>query len=260
MSMLVLLALLLRDVWTGGGPAPGHAYIVPSGPEIPENLLRFEIRFETPPEKPVTVEQLELLDESGKELTHALLDLALPSADGRRVTVLLHPGRVKSGLMANVKFGRALHAGDRVTLRLTRGSVVVSRSWRVTGEDREPPSPTRWDIEPPDQGTREPLVVRLDAPVSSCAEFLIAVRGPDGRRVDGRASLDAGETVWRFTPVEAWAPGPFELVVHPDLEDFAGNRPGASFEMPAGAQERVKLTIPFETHGPERSTAPSRTR
>jgi hypothetical protein len=74
-------------------------------------------------------------------------------------------------------------------------------------------------------------VLRLDTPISSSAETLIAIRGPDGRRVAGTTHLEAGETVWRFVPARAWRAGSFAVVIHPDLEDAAGNRQCAPFEV-----------------------------
>ena len=51
-----------------------------------------------------------------REIDWPFLDLPLPAADGRRVAILLHPGRVKSGLQANLRRGRALRRGAKVTL------------------------------------------------------------------------------------------------------------------------------------------------
>ncbi len=51
-----------------------------------------------------------------------------------------------------------------------------------------------------------------------------------GDRLAGHATLQAGETVWRFVPARPWRAGEYAIVVHPRLEDVAGNRPCAAFE------------------------------
>ncbi len=149
------------------------------------------------------------------------------------MTILLHPGRVKSGVGANLAFGRALHAGSMVTLVVDHPALAKPgrKTWRVTAFDAESPQPTRWTFEPPRRGSRSPIVIHLDAPISSSAEALIAIRGPDGRRLAGTARLEDGETVWRFVPARPWRAGPHAVVTHQDLEDPAGNRPCAPFEL-----------------------------
>jgi len=214
------------------------AEVYPSGGIVPENLLRIEVRFSMPVEPALRVENLTLHTGNGVEIKNPFLDLLLPGRDGRRVTILLHPARVKSGVGANLAFGRALHAGETVTLIIEHPmlSTPVRKTWRVTAFDARPPRPERWTFEPPQPGSRSPLVVTFDKPVSSAAEDLIAVRGVDGLRLAGDAHLENGETTWRFVPTHPWATGSYAIVVHPDLEDVAGNR----------------LDVPFESRGASR--------
>src|SRR6266436_6583833 len=207
--------------------------IYPSGPTVPENLLRIELRFSSPLQPPLTLDQIKLTDAEGVEIKDAFLDLPLPSADGKSVTILFHPGWVKSGVGANLALGRALHAGTTVTLVINHPALAkpVRKSWQVTAFDAESPQPTHWTFEPPRLGSRSPLVLHLDKPISSSAESLIAIRGPDGGRLEGNTRLENSETVWRFTPARRWRAGNYALVAHPDLEDCAGNRPCAPFEL-----------------------------
>lgn len=236
-----LAAALLWAVAASPGFAAGPSVtIYPSGATVPENLLRIELRFSDPLREPLTIAEVRLLDARGREIPSPFLDLPLPTADGRRVTILLHPGRVKSGLQANLTLGRALHAGATVTLVVDHPALAqpVRKTWQVTPFDAVSPQPERWRFAPPRRGSRSPLVVHLDAPISSTAEVLIAIRGPDGERVAGVARLEQGETVWRFVPTQPWRVGNYALVTHPDLEDPAGNRPCATFETIKASQVR----------------------
>jgi hypothetical protein len=77
--------------------------------------------------------------------------LPLPSPDAKRVTILLHPGRVKSGDHAHLVFGRALRAGSVVTLVVDDPALAqpVRKTWEVTAFDAESPQPAQWTFEPP---------------------------------------------------------------------------------------------------------------
>ncbi|MFG6489250.1 hypothetical protein ACG04R_21380 [Roseateles sp. BYS78W] len=207
--------------------------IHPAGPTVPENLLRIELRFAQPQRLPFDIERVKLLDADGRQIEHALLDLALPSADGRRITVLMDPGRVKSGVGPNRDAGRALHAGETVRLQVDDPTGVEApavKAWQVTTAASRPLDISGWQLNEPRVGSRDALVVDLRAPISSSGEPLIAVVDATGRRVPGTTSLAEGDAVWRFTPARPWASGPHRLVAHADLEDPAGNRRCAAFE------------------------------
>lgn len=209
--------------------------IHPAGPAVPENLLRVELRFDRPQRLPFDVERLTLLDGDGLEIRHALLDVALPDASGRRITVLLDPGRVKTGVGPNLDAGRALKAGATVSLRVLDGDADASpvvKTWRVTTAVSHPLQPELWQLNPPRRGTRDTLDVDLRMPISSAGDRLIAVLNGQGRRVAGTVTLDDGDATWRFKPSRPWAMGLHRLVTHPWLEDPAGNRRCAAFEAP----------------------------
>ena len=209
--------------------------IHPAGPAVPENLLRFELRFDRPQRLPFDVERLKLLDGDGLEIQHALLDVALPDADGRRITVLLDPGRVKTGVGPNLDAGRALKEGSTISLRVVGRDVDASpavKTWRVTAAVSHPLQPELWRFSLPRRGTRDELLVDLRTPISSAGERLIAVLDGHGHRAEGTVTLDDGDATWRFKPSRPWATGLHQLVTHPGLEDPAGNRRCAAFEVP----------------------------
>lgn len=217
---------------------PQSPVIYPSGPTVPENLLRIELRFAAPLRTPLAMEHVRLLDQDGHAIEDAFLDLPLPSADGTGVTLLLHPGRLKSGVGANLRLGRALQAGSSLTLVLDspEAGAPLRKTWQVVQADRVAPVPASWKLGAAPGGSRLPLVVRLDAAITSTAVSLIAVRGPDGRRVEGDATLADAETSWRFVPKHPWKPGRYALMTHPDLEDPAGNRACSPFEIRDGSR------------------------
>ena len=231
MCGLVALTALAALSLARAAPVEIH----PAGSAVPENLLRFELRFDRPQQLPFDVERLTLLDGDGREIPHALLDVALPDADGRRITVLLDPGRVKTGVGPNLEAGRALKQGATVSLRVLGTGADASpavKTWQVTAAVSHPLQPELWQLNPPRRGTRDTLSVDLRTPISSAGERLIAVVDGHGRRIDGGVTLGDGDATWRFKPSRPWAIGLHRLVTHPGLEDPAGNRRCAAFEAP----------------------------
>ncbi|UVO49911.1 hypothetical protein M0208_05030 [Sphingomonas sp. SUN019] len=244
-SFLALAAALVAIPATAQ-PAPPDAPVArPTGASIPANLLRLSIAFARPPEGPV-LPRLSLVRGDGSTIEEPFLDQELWSPDGRTLTVLMHPGRVKTGLAANESLGRALIPGDEASLIFDGRRIG---GWTVVPPDIAPPDPSRWRTTAPRSGTREAVIVQLDEPVDALGDNLIAVRDAGGRRVGGTGQLVKGEAVWRFTPRSAWQAERYVVVAAPDLEDPAGNRPGQDFEHSPGATSSVPDGPAFQPTG-----------
>jgi hypothetical protein len=242
----MIAALTLLAAVAAAGLAPATVEVHPAGPAVPENLLRIELRFARPQRLPFAVERLKLLDAAGSPLDNALLDLALPSSDGRRIGVLMDPGRVKRGAGPNRAAGRALHAGETVRLVVDagdEGGPPVVKTWTVTEAVSHRLRAEAWRWRAPRAGSREPLVVDLREPVSASGELLVAVVDAAGRRVAGRAALSDGDAVWSFRPTRPWRDEAHRIVVHPELEDPAGNRSCAAFEQVRASEARCDAPV-----------------
>lgn len=233
MRATALALFLALGMPAGAAALPQVVGVYPSGASVPENLLRISIRFAAPVAGPILPDLA--LWRSGAALLQApFLDQELWSPDGRTLTLLFHPGRVKSGLVAHDTLGRALQSGSEVKLVL---GVQELKSWRVESEDRASPEPSQWRIGKARTGTREPLRVIFESPVDEGSVSLIAVVDSQDRKVQGRAKLTGGESEWVFTPERAWKRAPYRLVVHPRLEDPCGNAVGQRFERPTSIGE-----------------------
>jgi hypothetical protein len=219
------------SLWAADANASSAA-VTPSGDTVPENLLRIELHLRHPLPRPLAMDRVRLVDARGALIAGALLDLPLPGDDGRTITLLLDPARVKTGVGANRAMGRALRAGQDIELRVDDPQLPapLRKRWQVREAIQRALVPAQWRFAPPPTASREPLVVMLDAPLTASSAPLIAVRGPDGERVAGAVSLQAGETTWIFRPARPWVAGRHALVAHPRLEDVSGNRPCAPFE------------------------------
>jgi len=210
----------------GGQPPPRVLLVRPSGPEVPVNLLRISIEFAAPIEGPV-LRRIALLRADGTPLPEPFLDQELWSPSGKALTILLHPGRVKSGLLAREERGPVLFEGEHVTLALDGRPL---RRWSVVRADETGPVATAWKVPDVRAASRQRLVVTLDAPIDGRDADHLAIADASGLRVAGRARLTNGEVLWTFTPNEPWRAGTHRLVIRGTLEDPAGNRPASPFE------------------------------
>jgi hypothetical protein len=245
----------------------------PSSDVLPENQLKFYIQFSAPMRRGDSYRHIQLLDSAGAPVDAPFLELAeeLWDESGRRLTLLLDPGRVKQDLKPHKEVGRALAEGRKYTL-------AVSSEWRdangeklgrdfrkdftVTKADVRQPDPKRWRLFVPAGGSREPLVVKFDEPLDhALLQHVIEAVDSMGKSVDGRISVNEKETRWSFQPTAPWVAGAYQLLVAATLEDLAGNSIARPFEvhLPSGRSAGVGETeIPFRIRSPtSRSHRPS---
>lgn len=222
---------------------PRVVLVQPSGTQVPANLLRISIRFATQVEGPL-LPRITLLRADGGKIQEPFLEQELWSPDGNVLTVMMHPGRVKSGLKARAEMGPILSVGDDVSLAIDGHPI---KRWRVGPTDEAGPVTSAWKVSAVRAESVQPLVVALDGPIDGRDTNYLAIADNGGRRVPGRARLTVGESVWMFTPDAPWRAGAYKLVIRGTLEDPAGNRLGSRFEtsiysLPGPAADAV---VPF---------------
>ncbi|MEM8975403.1 MAG: hypothetical protein AAGD43_25350, partial [Pseudomonadota bacterium] len=183
------------------------------------------------------------------------------SADRRRLTVLLDPGRVKTGLTAHDQLGRALTVDQSYTL-LVSGDTMDAEGcaigddarhrFSVEAPDTIAPAPSLWTVTPPSASTRQALEIDLGSPHDHVSmAYRIRVLDSDGAILPGKISLGAREKTWNFVPRTPWLSISYSVVIDSNLEDLAGNRPGRLFDRPA-AQTQNDWTshLHFVPRGP----------
>ncbi|MFM7604644.1 MAG: hypothetical protein ACKO8Z_05525, partial [Prosthecobacter sp.] len=133
--------------------------------------MKLYLDFSEPMEQDVFLKHLQLKRRNGEEVVGAFRETELWSPDGKRLTVLLHPGRQKTGVNLQMDEGPVLVAGEQYKL-------VISKHWRstrgvrldqeivfmleATAADHDQPNPARWQVQAPKATTIEPLVVITD--------------------------------------------------------------------------------------------------
>jgi hypothetical protein len=179
---------------------------------------------------------------------------------GERLTLLFDPGRIKTGLKPREELGPILHPGETYTFVVDRGWLDASgeplgaeyrKTFRAGPTDNQPPDPANWSMQVPAEGTRLPLTLTFPEPLDGAMLMrVITIADGDGRAVAGEVSVEAEETVWRFTPERPWRAGAYSVCVDKDLEDLAGNSIGRPFEVDVFDKVEQKpvaetVTLPF---------------
>lgn len=242
------------------------AAVYPSSATLPENQLRFYLHFSAPMSRGEVYTRVRLLKEGGRPVSHPFLEIGeeLWDASGTRLTLLIHPGRIKRGLRPREEEGPVLEEGRKFKLVIDKGwRDAAGRQLAATFEKQfsvGPPTESAldagaWKIAPPAAGSKDPLVVRFPAPLDhALLERTFAVTDADGNEVAGEVSIADEERTWKFAPAATWNAGAYELVVDKVLEDLAGNRIGVPFEVDETKpiEKRIVVEehkIPFEIAG-----------
>lgn len=210
-------------------PAATLTAVWPACAELPANLLKFYLHFSRPMREGREIfTRIRLLDSRGEEIGAPWRDTELWTEDAKRLTLWIHPGRVKQGVNLREQLGPVLRPGERYTLvidaalRDASGQPIareVRRAFTATAEIHARLDLATWKLDPPHAGTREPL--RAVAPVA--LDHALALRCLRVRGVDGVAALADDERTWNFTPDAPWKTGPHTIAADPWLEDLAGN-------------------------------------
>ena len=228
------------------------AHVYPSVDVLPANQLKLYIEFSAPMARGEAWKRLHLVDDKGARVEVPFLEIEqeLWDPDGERLTVLFDPGRIKRGLASLDEEGPSLEEGRAYTIQIDRewrdaqGTPLergFEKRFRVGAQDREPPETSTWRIAAPRVGTTDPLVVHFPEPM----DYALLLRLLHVSRVEGAASVGLNEKEWRFTPVQPWQAGQYELIADTWLEDLAGNRLGRAFDL--DTFERVTKTVERKT-------------
>ena len=262
-SLPFALGQRYRAEWTGKSGLPQQAEFEIQSPKpnrpnvqmlpssaLPANALKFYLHFSQPMEQGVFLERLRLLDAEGKEIIGPFRETELWSPDGKRLTVWFHPGRQKTGVNLNEDEGPVLRPNMKHTL-------VIAGSWRSTsgvapGEDlhfdfqvgpadHESPKVTRWKIQTPKVGTREPLQVEFDEALDPAMLTSALQVWRDGSALTLTVSKSGKR--WSATPQQPWTAGRYELCADPLLEDLAGNNLTQPFEVDLQASPAAEAVL-----------------
>ena len=228
------------------GVLPVVTDVYPSSNQLPENILRFYIYFSSPMDEATVSSAVSLNDMAGDEVEGVFLHIsnALWSPDKTRLTLIMDPGRVKTGLVASEKYGSAIKSGKRYILTVGTEARDIfgcpleakfSKPFEVSGRDETTPNPLLWSIAAPNSGSVDWLKIEMNEMIDHVSlAYRIRVFSSSGDTILGKIDLGFEEREWYFTPSQPWSEEEYTIKIDPVLEDVSGNRMMGLFDQPLG--------------------------
>jgi len=205
--------------------------------------LRFYVQFSEPAEAVFDRAQLRLITATSALVPDAFLMLneELWSPDGRRLTVLMEPGRIKRGMGSDLTHEPALVPGRSYRLEVATGGQVFFKVFGVLPPAMEPLLETQWHVSWPPAGSRQPLEVAFDRVMDNAIMAdEVQVQGPDGVRLAGSQAMTDDSRRLVFRPVNRWEEADYRLVLSRRFEDVCGNRLGEALDHLLAARQRSR--------------------
>lgn len=240
-------------------PATQVVAIYPTAAELPANQLKFYLHFSQPMRQTRAIfDHIDLLGPQGRPVEDPWRRTELWSEDDRRLTLLIHPGRIKQGLQLGNLIGPVLEPGQSYTLIVHATMLdangrplgqAFTKKFRTQPAERTLPLVKDWRLAVPHSATDEPVRITFPRPMDrALLDRMLTVRTERGENVAGRIEVRSEETVWDFHPHLPWRNTKYIVAVDPRLEDLAGNNPQRLFDAAFAETEAVATTleIPFQ--------------
>jgi hypothetical protein len=229
-------------------PAPAAEVVAvwPANDILPANQLRFYIQFSRPMRGGSDIfSQIHILDADGKSVADPWLPDELWSDDGTLLTLYIHPGRIKWGVLLRLLLGPVLEPDRNYTLHITgdmldadgrRLAREYQKKFRTSAEDRTRLELSAWKLVAPQGGKLGPLTLTFPKALDSRGlERFITVIDAQGKPVPGKIEVSRNASKWIFQPETAWTVQDYTIAVDRRLEDVAGNNPIHPFDVDADA-------------------------
>ena len=222
--------------------SPEVIAIYPGMDSLPENLLKFYIRFSKPMAEGHAHDFVMLKNERGDTLQKIFLNLdpELWNENGTVLTLWLDPGRIKRDLQPNKLLGSPLKKGERYTLVISadwpdqEGGTLkkkFTKFFLVCSRDSISPSPENWSFTIPKALTTYDFVIDFHEPLDYfLANHTIHILNDRGDSLQGKASLSEDQQKFYFIPQLPWTRGKYHIQVENILEDLAGNNLNRPFD------------------------------
>ena len=215
--------------------------IEPAADTLPANLLRVYVTFSGPMglENPYLF--VNLLDHTGDTIAEPFVEFREGLWDMRRerLTLLMHPGRIKRGVGPNVAQGEILREGKSYQLVISNqwksasGSYLAKsfkKTFFVSHDIRKKIDPDSWKWSLPATGSQIELRIKTNAILDEAlAERFISL-SRDGDLIQGIPKYNSSTKTWAFSPNQKWEPGSYEIMINSQLEDVSGNNLSQAFD------------------------------
>lgn len=215
-------------------------HIFPLGDSIPQNILMFHVLFSEPMlQDRKAYEHVQLLDEKGVSRGRVWREKSHWAQDGKHLVLMIHPGRIKQGIMFKEEEGPLFEPGKKYTLRIGRNlkdrqgrglNQDYTKTFFITGADRQIPSSLFNARHPLKRNSREPLSLIFSEPLDY-GSMLIGVRVTNGKGEPVKGKIRCkSDRHFLFEPDSNWVETEYSLELNDYVADLANNRLHRRFE------------------------------
>ena len=218
--------------------------IEPTAPVLPSNTLRFYITFDRPARGLVHQSGIKLLDSNKRPVENAFMDFGqeLWSPDGKRLTVLFDPGKMKRGVEAPRSELSPLKENENY--EITFGT--FQHAFRVGPPIREKLDPASWTI-PTAEAPARTVDVKFDRVMDAALlADQLQVQDDEGRPVVVVVQVIDGGLGVRLKPSRPFKKGKYRISISPILEDVAGNRINEALDHPVNEKPSESLGLAMD--------------
>lgn len=223
--------------------------IFPKSDLIPANILRLYVHFANSVDLQNPYDYIHLENDRGERISEPFVEMeeGLWSTDRRRLTLLIHPGRIKRNVGPNMTMGKVFEEGQSYSL-------VISERWNLKKDYRKKfeiskairtaIDPSTWHVTSPRPGTLDDLIIVTNKLLDKAlSERLISVNDQNKSVIEGDFKYDSETLRLIFTPQNQWTEASYMVQIDPKLEDVCGNTPLAAFDVEGERQNRDKKKI-----------------
>lgn len=249
MTMPVGTATAVGVTETSTQNAPEVLAIYPRTDRVPVNILRFYVQFSRPMQEMNILQYIRLRDENGGDLSGVFYEnqYELWNQERTQVTLIIDPGRVKTGLQAHQTLGRAFVAGRRYVLSIDPGLLDFydrpvlqgfKHSFIAVAEDIQAPNTALWKHSQPQKNSREALVISFNDTLDHLSALGLIKVFQGTQEVPGHIVLEKQQQEWHFVPTRPWSEGEYHIRVSARLEDVAANSLHQVFDQKHNSQKQ----------------------
>jgi len=234
--------------------------IYPALDSLPANLLRFYLHFTAPMSFENPYSHIKLFGQDGNEISDPFVEVkeGLWDQERKRLTLFIHPGRIKRGVSPNIKQGPVLENGKNYTLSISSGWKDAQN--KPLNEDYK----KDFYVFPAIRKQLDFSKLRLSNVRSNSRDTLLL----DFNRILDHALVLRMFSLWdmsnnpvkgiytylnktlQFIPINNWTRGYYILIINTKLEDLAGNTVNYIFDkeinsIPASTQINDTIDLSF---------------
>lgn len=217
-----------------GASKPQVVRIEPASGKVPANLLKFYIYFDQPMREGRQIfEQFTIFDEEGKAVDAPWRRQEIWNPDATRLTLLIHPGRIKQGVNLREELGPVLKPYSTYRLMIdrklksARGVEIgspIAHEFSTGPECYQIVDPGRWELVIPSVGSTDALQIRpVRALDHALVRHQIVILNSEHEAVQSIANQIEGAELIEIRPQEPWKDQDYYIEIGELLEDLAGN-------------------------------------